>query len=93
MPHFFLLILFHILIQSGKRGKWNCTIHGKIVMPENTHIHTYIHFYIDRLTGVAREFIFPIFYEAGEGINSLSIVKSKFFYLQVLKIVSTLYKL
>jgi hypothetical protein len=35
----------YILIQSGKRGKLNYTIHGKIVMPE--YIHTYIHFYID----------------------------------------------
>jgi hypothetical protein len=53
MPHFSLLILFLILIQSGKRGKCNYTIHGKIVMPEQTHVytrtHTYIHFYIDRL--------------------------------------------
>jgi hypothetical protein len=45
MPHFSLHIFFLILIQSGKRGKLNYTIHGKIVMPE----HTYIHFYIDRL--------------------------------------------
>jgi hypothetical protein len=41
MPHFTQLILF--LIQSGKRGKWNYAIQGKIVMPE----HTYTHFYID----------------------------------------------
>jgi hypothetical protein len=39
MPHSSLLILF--LIQTGKRGKWNYTIHGKIVMPEHTHIHTF----------------------------------------------------
>jgi hypothetical protein len=43
MPHFSQLILFLILIQSGKRGKWNYTIHGKIVMPKHTYIHTYIH--------------------------------------------------
>jgi hypothetical protein len=43
MPHFSLLVLFLILIQSAKRGKWNYTIHRKIVMPE----HTYLHFYID----------------------------------------------
>jgi hypothetical protein len=48
MPHLSLLILFLILIQWGKRGKWNYTIHGKIVMPEHTHIHIYIRFYIDR---------------------------------------------
>jgi hypothetical protein len=52
MPHFSLLVLFLILIQSGKRGKLNYTIHGKIVMPEHTYvhtyIHTYIHFYVDR---------------------------------------------
>jgi hypothetical protein len=47
MPHLFLLILLLILIQSGKRGKWNYTIHRKIVMPEHTHTH--IHIYIDRL--------------------------------------------
>jgi hypothetical protein len=47
MPHFTLFIIFLILIQSDKRGKWNYTIHRKIVMPE--HTHTYIHFYIDRL--------------------------------------------
>jgi hypothetical protein len=41
IPHLSLLILFLILIQSGKRGKWNYTIHGKIVMLE--HTHTYIH--------------------------------------------------
>jgi hypothetical protein len=38
MPHFSLLILFLILIQSGKGGKWNYTIHRKIVM---ANIHTY----------------------------------------------------
>jgi hypothetical protein len=43
MSHFSLLILFLILIQSGKRGKWNYSIHGKIVMPEHTYTHTYIH--------------------------------------------------
>jgi hypothetical protein len=48
MPYFSLFILFLILIQSGKRGKWNYTIHGKIVMPEHTYIHTYINFYVDR---------------------------------------------
>jgi hypothetical protein len=42
MSHFSLPILF--LIQSGKRGKWNYTIHRKIVTPEHTHIHS---FYID----------------------------------------------
>jgi hypothetical protein len=41
MPHFSLLIRFLILIQSGKRGKWNYTIHRKIVMPEHTYIHTF----------------------------------------------------
>jgi hypothetical protein len=46
MPHFFLLILFVIFIQSDKRGKWNYTIHRKIVMPKHTHTHTYIHIYI-----------------------------------------------
>jgi hypothetical protein len=46
MPHFSLLILFLILIQSGKRGKWNYSIHEKIVMLKHTHIHTYIHAYI-----------------------------------------------
>jgi hypothetical protein len=48
MPHFSLLILFLILIQSGKRGKWNYAIHGKIVMPEHTHtyIHTHTHTHI-----------------------------------------------
>jgi hypothetical protein len=49
MTHFSLLILFLILIQSGKKGKWSYTIHGKIVMPEHTYTHTYIHFYIERL--------------------------------------------
>jgi hypothetical protein len=49
MPHFSLPILFLILIQSGKRGKWNYTIHRKIVMPEHTHIHTFTYIYIYRL--------------------------------------------
>jgi hypothetical protein len=44
MLHFSLLILFLILIQSGKRGKWNYTIHRKIVMPEHTYIQ-YIYIY------------------------------------------------
>jgi hypothetical protein len=48
MPHLSRLIL----IQSGKRGKWNYTLHGKRVMPEHTHIQTYIHFYIDRLLNI-----------------------------------------
>jgi hypothetical protein len=43
MPHFSLLMLFLILIEIGKRGKLNSTIHGKIVMPEDTHIQIYIH--------------------------------------------------
>jgi hypothetical protein len=43
MSRFSMLILFLILIQSGKRGKWNYTIHRKIVMPEHTYIHAYIH--------------------------------------------------
>jgi hypothetical protein len=53
IPHFSLLILFLTLIQSGKRGKWNYTIHRKIVMPEHTHIHSllysliYIYIYLD----------------------------------------------
>jgi hypothetical protein len=51
MSHFSLLILFLILIQSGKRRKWNLIIHRKIVMPEHTHMRTYIHFYIQ---GVSR---------------------------------------
>jgi hypothetical protein len=48
MPHFSLLILFLILIQSGKRRKLNYVIHRKIVMSEHAYIYTYIHFYIDR---------------------------------------------
>jgi hypothetical protein len=40
IPRFSLLILFLILIQSGKRGKWNYTIHRKKVC---RNIHTYIH--------------------------------------------------
>jgi hypothetical protein len=54
MPHFSPLILFLILIQLGNRGKWNYTIHGKIVMPEHIHIHIYIHFYIDRFLSDVR---------------------------------------
>jgi hypothetical protein len=59
MSHFSRLVLFLIFIQSDKIGKWNYTIHRKIVMSEHTYtyththtytyIHTYIHFYIDRL--------------------------------------------
>jgi hypothetical protein len=40
-PRFSLIILFLILIQSGRRGKWNYTIHGKIVMPQHTYTHTF----------------------------------------------------
>jgi hypothetical protein len=39
MPHFSLRILFLTFIQSGKRGKWNYTIHGKIVMPEHYYYY------------------------------------------------------
>jgi hypothetical protein len=34
--------LYLLLIQSGKRGKWNYTIHRKIVMPELTCIRSNI---------------------------------------------------
>jgi hypothetical protein len=41
MLHISLLILFLILIQWGKRGKWNYSIHGNIVMPEHTYTRTF----------------------------------------------------
>jgi hypothetical protein len=46
IPHFSLLILFLILIQSGITGKLNyTTIHGKIVMSEYTYINSLIYIY------------------------------------------------
>jgi hypothetical protein len=39
MPHCSLLILILILIQSSKRGKWNCHIHRKNRMLEHTYIY------------------------------------------------------
>jgi hypothetical protein len=79
MSHSSLLILFLILIQSGKRGKCNYTIDGKIVMPEHTHIqtnihtyiHTYVHFYVDRLAdypALPGYLFIPIFYQTGKEI-------------------------
>jgi hypothetical protein len=40
MPHFSLLILILIHIQSSKSGKWNNNIHRKIVLQEHTYTHT-----------------------------------------------------